>query len=183
MEDLSNDAHQSDHNPNKNFDQIHAKELVSMTVYHLRKYSKLKRAFAGEETSDVGETKIHQEIWLGWPIQGYFFFHLCIFDIQGQYWPIQGWYFLWPLNDILVSKPVTLCLWPDVKILTQKQIPAEKGRRDIVKIFDKNFVQIIPGSPHHRRQIPARVCKKKTSPIPDWAWQAACDSHHVHRGL
>ena len=84
MEDLSNDAHQSDHNPNKNFDQIHAKELVSMTVYHLRKYSKLKRDFAGEETSDVGETKIHQEIWLGWPIQGYFFFHLCIFDIQGQ---------------------------------------------------------------------------------------------------
>ena len=55
MEDFSNDAHQSDHNPNKNFDQIHAKELVSMTVYHLRKYSKLKRAFVQERKPLIWE--------------------------------------------------------------------------------------------------------------------------------
>ena len=182
MEDLSNDAHQSDHNPNKNFDQIHAKELVSMIVYPWRKYSKLKRAFVQERKPLMWERLKHTKRF-DWVDQTKVisFFHLYIFDIQGQYWPIQGWYYLWPLNDILVLKPVTLCLWPDVKILTQKQIPAEKGRRDVVKIFD--YVQIIPGSPHHRRQIPARVCKKKTSPIPTWAWKAACDSYHVHRGL
>ena len=217
MEDLSNDAHQSDHNPNKNFDQIHAKELVSMTVYHFRKYSKLKGAFAGEETSDVGETKIHQEIWLGWPIQGYFFiffinifmisnvnidqckvtslffssiylwyprsiltkarlflyfFHRNIYDIQGQYWPKQDYFFifsfiyLWYLRSILTNPrfilpltiewhfgfatshtlPLTWC-----QNTESKQIPNEKGRRYVVKVFDKNYFQIIPGSPHHCR--------------------------------
>lgn len=47
MEFLCNNVH-SDNNPNKNFDQIHAKELVCMTVYYLRKYIKLKRAFVQE---------------------------------------------------------------------------------------------------------------------------------------
>ena len=59
MEDLSNDAHQSDHNPNKNFDQIHAKELVSMIVYPKRKYSKLKRAFVQERKPLMWERLKH----------------------------------------------------------------------------------------------------------------------------
>ena len=94
----------------------------------------------------MGETKAHKEIWLGWPIQGYFFFHLYIFYIQGQYWPIQGWYYLWPLNGILVSKLVTLCLWPNVKI------PAEKGRRENL------WQKLRPNNPRFTTSSPTDPC-------------------------
>ena len=176
-----------------------------------------KSFYAGVETSDVGEIKVHQEIWLGWPIQGYFFiffinifmisnvnidqckvtslffssiylwyprsiltkarlflyfFHQYIYDIQGQYWPKQDYFFifsfiyLWYLRSILTNPrfilpltiewhfgfatshtlPLTWC-----QNTESKQIPNEKGRRYVVKVFDKNYFQIIPGSPHHCR--------------------------------
>ena len=86
-----------------------------------------KSFYAGVETSDVGEIKVHQEIWLGWPIQGYFFiffinifmisivnivqckvtsffFHQYIYDIQGQCWPKQGYFFIFFINISMISK-------------------------------------------------------------------------------
>ena len=155
-----------------------------------------KSFYAGVETSDVGEIKVHQEIWLGWPIQGYFFiFFINIFMISNvniDQCKVTSLFFssiyLWYPRSILTKARLflyffsSIYLWYPRSILTNprfilpltiewhfgfatshtlpltwcqntesKQIPNEKGRRYVVKVFDKNYFQIIPGSPHHCR--------------------------------
>ena len=101
-----------------------------------------------------------------------YFFHQYIYDIQGQYLPKQDYFFifsfiyLWYLRSILTNPRFILPLTIEwhfgfatshtlplswCQNTESKQIPNEKGRRYVVKVFDKNYFQIIPGSPHHCR--------------------------------
>ena len=63
-------------------------------------------------------------------------------------------YYLWPLNDILVSKPDTLCLWPDVKILTKKNTSWKRASWRRENLWQK----LRPNNPRFTTSSPTDPC-------------------------